>query len=278
MERHGVGPIAAIAEPGTIDDLVADAVGAGHKVTHRMVHDWVAKGLVDRPERRREGASGSLKALHSLEQRVLFFHLSEQRAGGAAIRDLAEMVIRIWFSLDGCVPTRQALKALRTWVGDPRSSKVEARRLAVMHTRPFTSDRRLGTARDRRELLRVVSDIFYTGRIDVDLLEEKARPIFEPRERFISVVRPHDAAAVADIGTLVTLLETVTRAGQSVIDGTVTEAVLDQAGILMRHYVNTYARTVGMADLLTILGMFALDPEASLAQSSQNARTISVII
>ena len=253
-------------------------MGAGHKVTHRMVHDWVAKGIIDSPERRREGPSGSLKALHSLEQRVLFFHLSAMRFEGAPIRDLAETVIRIWFSLDDCVPTRQALKALQTWVGDPRSSKAEARRLAVMHTEPFTSDRRLGTARDRRELLRVVSDIFYTGRIDMDLLEEKARPIFEPREKFISVVRSHNATAVADVETLVTLLETVTRAGQSVFDGTVTEAVLDQAAALMRHYVNTYSRSVGMADLLTILGMFALDPETSLGEPPHNARTISVIV
>lgn len=271
-------PIAAIPGPGTIDDLVADAAGAGHRVTRRMVHDWVAKGLINSPERRREGPTGSLKALHSLDQRVLFFHLSAMRAGGASIRDLAEMVIRIWFSLDDCVPTRQALKALQTWVGEPRSSLVEARRLALMHTEPFTSDRRLGTARDRRDLLRVVSDVFYTGRVDRDLLEEKSRPIFEPREQFISVIRSHNTTAVADFESLVILLETITRAGQSVKDGTVTEALLDQAGALIRHYVDTYSRPVGMADLLTVLSMFAVDPDSRLGEMRQDSRTISVII
>jgi hypothetical protein len=219
-----------------------------------------------------------LKALHSLDQRVLFFQLSAMRSGGATIRDLTEMVIRIWFSLEDCVPTRQALKALRTWVGDPRSSKAEARRLALMHTEPFTTDRRLGTARERRELLRVVIDIFYTGRIDRALLEEKAAPIFEPRDKFISVVRSHNATTVADVESLVTFLETITRTGQSVIDGTVTEAVLNQAGMLMRHYVDTYSRTVGMPDLLTILGMFAVDRETSLGGPPQEPRTISVIV
>lgn len=271
-------PIGAIVGPGTIDDLVADAVGAGHKVTHRMVHDWVAKGLIDSPERRREGPSGSLKALHSLEQRVLFFHLSELRSAGSSVRDLAEMVIAVWFSPDDFLPTRQALKALRTWVGDPRSSRAEARRLAVMHTEPFTSDRRLGTARDRRELLHVVTDIFYTGRIDRDLLEEKARPIFEPRDTFISVVRSYNGIAIGDVGTLVTLLETITKAGQSIVDGTITEAALDQAKILMRYSTDTYSRPATMADLLTILGTFAIHPETALGEPPEDARTISVII
>lgn len=271
-------PVAAITGPGTIDDLVADAAGAGHKVTRRMVHDWVAKGLINSPERRREGPTGSLKALHSLDQRVLFFHLSAMRAGGATIRDLAEMVIGVWFSLDDCVPTRQALKALQTWVGDPRSSQVEARQLAVMHTEPFTSDRRLGTARDRRELLRVVSDVFYTGRIDRNLLEEKSKPIFEPRDKFISVIRSHNATAVTDVESLVVLLEVITRAGQSVKDGTVTETLLDQARALMRHYAGTYSHPVGMADLLTVLSLFALDPESRLGELRQDSRTISVII
>jgi hypothetical protein len=126
--------------------------------------------------------------------------------------------------------------------------------------------------------LRVVIDIFYTGRIDRALLEEKAAPIFEPRDKFISVVRSHNATTVADVESLVTFLETITRTGQSVIDGTVTEAVLNQAGMLMRHYVDTYSRTVGMPDLLTILGMFAVDRETSLGGSPQEPRTISVIV
>jgi hypothetical protein len=258
MEPKGLPPITTVPEPGTIDDLVADATNAGYNVTHRKVHDWVAKGLIDRPERRRAGRTGSLKALHSGEQRILFLHLLSARSERATIRDTAESVIGVWHSLDDCVPTRQALRALRTWVGDPRSSKSEARRLAIMHTKPFTEDPRLGTAHDRRELLRVVSEIFYTGRMDVELLKDKARPIFEPRQKYLSVVHSQNTVTVPDVETLVLLLKTITRAGQSVSDGTVTEACLDQARILLRYH----AGPVGMADLLTVLGLFALCPEA----------------
>ena len=257
MESKGLPPITAMPGPGTIDDLVADATGAGYKVTPRTVHDWVAKGLIDRPERRREGRAGSLKALYAGEQRFLFQHLLSARSEQVTIRDLAGMVMAVWHTFDDCVPTRQALRALRTWVGDPRSSKSEARRLAMMHTWPFTEDPRLGTAHDRRELLRVVTDVFYTGRIDVELLLEKAEPIFEPRDKYISVVHSRERAVVPDVETLVQLLETITRAGRSVSDGDVTEACLDQARVLLRYR----AGRVGMADLLTVLGMFALTPE-----------------
>lgn len=216
MESKGLPPISTVPGPGTIDDLVADARDAGYPMTPRTVHDWVAKGLIDRPERRRAGRAGSLKALYSGEQRFLFLHFLSARSEGATIRDLAGLVMGVWHSLDDCVPTRQALRALRTWVGDPRSSKSEARRLAMMHTKPFTEDPRLGTAHDRRGLLRVVSDIFCTGRMDVKLLKDKARPIFEPRETYISVVHSHDVKAVPDVEALVLLLEIITRAGRSV--------------------------------------------------------------
>ncbi|MBS2534893.1 hypothetical protein KGQ20_19160 [Catenulispora sp. NF23] len=278
MEPKGLPAVAAGPEAGTIDDLVADAANAGYRVTPRTVHDWVAKGLIDRPERRRAGRSGSLKALYSGEQRLLFLHLLSARSEQLTVHDLAGVVIGVWHSLDDCVPTRQALRALRTWVGDSRSSKSEARRLARMHTKPFTEDPRLGTAHDRRELLRVVSDVFYTGRIDVDLLKEKARPIFEPREKYISIVHSRDETVVPDVETLVALLETITRAGQSVSDGTVTEACLDQARILLRYG----AESVGMADLLTVLGLFALHPEtldpslSSLDEPPCEVHTISV--
>lgn len=257
MGPKGLPPITAVPEAGTIDDLVADATGAGYKVTARTVHDWVAKGLIDRPQRRREGRAGSLKALYTGEQRMLFLHLQSARAEQVSIRDLAEMVIEVWHSFDDWVPTRQVLKALRTWVGDPRTSKSEARRLALIHTKPFTTDPRLGTAHNRRELLRAVSDVFYTGRIDVDLLKEKAKPIFEPRDQYISVVHSRDRTVVPDVETLIRLLRTVTRAGQSASDGTVTEACLDQVRILLRYHTDS----ASMADLLTILGLFALDPE-----------------
>jgi hypothetical protein len=44
-----------IEEPGTIDDMVADAAEYGHKVTARLIRDWSQQGLLDYPQKRPGG-------------------------------------------------------------------------------------------------------------------------------------------------------------------------------------------------------------------------------
>ena len=248
-------------EPATIDDLVADATSLGHKAGHRLVHDWVAKGLIDRPTRQRVGPTGSRKPLHSPAQRLLFCELLEMRDAGNTIQDLANSVIGLWIAVDHYIPTRQALRALRTWYGDPRSSKAEAHRISILQTDVLTDDPRLGTASERREFLRAVSDVYYTGRIDKDLLRKKGRPIFEPKDRYISVVHDRSVTAVADIDTFIHFLDITISAGRSVSEGLVTEEHLDRARILLRHHRDTTGGAVSMADLTCILGMFALNQD-----------------
>ncbi len=68
--------------PGTVEDLIADARGQGHKATQRMILDWQTFGLLDYPDpqgglgRRR----GSKKALYSAHQRSLFQALLQHPA------------------------------------------------------------------------------------------------------------------------------------------------------------------------------------------------------
>ena len=249
-------------EPGTIDDLVADATNLGLKVSYRLVHDWVAKGLIDRPTRQRIGPTGSQKALHSPEQRLLFCELLEMRDSGNSIKDLANWVIGLWIMYDDYIPTRQTLRALRTWYSDdPRSSKAEAHRISILQTDILTDDPDLGTDRERREFLHAVRDVYYTGRIDKDLLREKSKPIFEPKDRYISVVHDRSVTAVADIDTFIRLLEITTSAGRSVSEGQVTEERLNRARFLLRHHCATTGRPVNMGDLTTVLGLFEQDPD-----------------
>lgn len=251
-----------ITEAGTIDDLVKDAARAGHPVTPRLVHDWIAKGLIDRPERRRVGRTGSLKALHSPYQRTLFVELLYHRSKGFSIRELAEWPVGLWMNHDE-FPTRQALRALRTWVGDPRSSKVAARHLAALHTSPLTDDPRLGTPQIRRELLHCIQDIFYTGRIDEDLIRVKASPIFKDKDRYLSVAFSRKGIAPADVETLILLLKLMIAGGQSVSDGTATEMRLERARYVWRRSPRIHGQgfSSSMMDLISILAIFAIDPD-----------------
>ncbi|MGW2557624.1 hypothetical protein [Streptomyces sp. NPDC001635] len=221
-----------ITEPGTIDDLVADAAAAGHQVTKRLVHDWVARGLLAQPKRRRTGQHGSEKALHSGAQRTLFLDLLLRRRP-SSVRPLAEFVLVCWLFIgdDELVSTRQALRALRTYVGDPRGSRAWAKVRAAQFVHPLC-DQRLGTARSRRELLNAFTEAFYTGTYDREYLIAKCAPQFEAKSAFGDVLQSLRRGPVpGQAEALLLHLDVVLRAGKSVQDGVVDQDVLEEVRV-----------------------------------------------
>ncbi|MFH8567483.1 hypothetical protein [Streptomyces sp. NPDC017993] len=169
-------------EPGTIDDLVEDATAAGYHATTRLVHDWVSKGLLGKPQRRRTGPNGSEKALQSANQRFLFITLLRERVSTPRLSELASVPLSLWlYGGDEWVSTDQALRAFQTWVGDPRGTKAWARGVAA-RVMSDVGDPRLGTQSSRRELLDALAEALYTGYFDRDLIVAKARPLFEPAD------------------------------------------------------------------------------------------------
>ncbi|MET9443508.1 hypothetical protein [Streptomyces sp. NPDC006610] len=218
-----------ISEPGTIDDLVADAAAAGHQVTKRLVHDWVARGLLAQPQRRRTGQRGSEKALHTGAQRTLFLDLLRRRKP-PSVRPLAEFVLVCWLFLgdDDWVSTRQALRALRTYVGDPRGSRAWAKTRAAQFVHPLC-DPRLGTARSRRELLQAFTEAFYTGTYDREDLVARCAPQFEDKNAFGNVLRSLERGPVAgQPESLLIHLDVVLQAGKAVQDGDVDQDALEE--------------------------------------------------
>ncbi|MFD3729530.1 hypothetical protein [Streptomyces sp. NPDC058671] len=216
-----------ISGPGTIDDLVHDAALAGHAVTKRLVHDWVSLGLLDRPQRRRTGPHGSDKALHSVHQRKLFQLLLGARVGTPRIPLLARIPLTIWlYGESGAVPTRQALRALVTHVGDPRGSKPRALETARFLIAPL-DDRRLGTAHLRREFLHAVRDALYTGSFDGNHLLAKARPLFEPPELHRQVVYSRGLTAARTPETLIFEVRVKMLGGRVIAEGGVSLADLE---------------------------------------------------
>ncbi|GAA5613570.1 hypothetical protein Spla01_04748 [Streptomyces platensis] len=179
-------------EPGTIDDLVEDATAAGYRATSRLVHDWVSKGLLGKPQRRRTGPNGSEKALHSANQRFLFIALLRERVSTPRLSDLASVPLSLWlYGGDEWVSTDQALRAFQTWVGDPRRTKAWARKVAAW-VMSDVDDPRLGTRPSRRELLDALAEALYTGYFDRDLIVAKARPLFETADALLPLANPED--------------------------------------------------------------------------------------
>ena len=168
-----------ITEPGTINDLVADAAAAGHKITPRLIRDWTEHGLLDYPQRRSAGKGhGSAPALYPASQRNLLLTLLHHRPG-IHISSLARIPVSIWMYWgEEYVTLRQARRALMTWLGDARASRHKARDAA--HSILGKIGGPQATSRDRRELIDVLTEAGWTGRPDFPRMERAIRAVFEP--------------------------------------------------------------------------------------------------
>lgn len=235
--------------PATIDDLVHDAELVGHPVMGRLVHDWVARGLLSSPQRRRSGPHGSDKALHSAQQRHIFQLLLRARVETPRVPALARVPLAIWlYWSDGWVPTSQALRALATHVGDPRDTKAQALWNARLFLSPLDSPR-LGMAHLRRQLLHAVRDALYTGKFDDELIVARARPLFEPSELHRAVIRSHQATAAATPETLAFELRVKMLGAALVASGEVSADDLEEVREKWRALRRWPGRTVADADL-----------------------------
>lgn len=184
----------ATAAPGTISDLVADAAAAGFKATPRLIRDWSEIGLLDYPARRPAGKGhGSRPALYSASQRQLFQTLLLKRSEGNGPKALAKIPVAIWvYWGDEWVPLRQVRRAMRTWLGDPRLSKQQARQTAREILRQF--DSAAATPAARRDLLNALTETGYTGRANFEQLENALRRVFEPGSKTIRKAVGHPEA------------------------------------------------------------------------------------
>lgn len=119
---------AGLPEPGTVDDVLADAGSAGFATNVRMLRKWTEKGLLASPERRSLGRGhGQAPAVYTSHQRAMLRWLAEHQANNAHFDQLAALVIYTWlYHADEWVDDKQALAALRTAAGSPRKSQAAA--------------------------------------------------------------------------------------------------------------------------------------------------------
>lgn len=234
--RCNLHSVDAITEPGTIDELVADAAQRGHVVGVRLIRDWTERGLLDYPQHRPAGKGhGSRPALYPASQRNLLLTLLHHRPTNT-VRSLARIPVGIWtYWGDEFVPASQALRAMNTWLGNPRVSLAQARQTAQAILRQL--DHPDATAAARRELLETVSKIANTSRVDFPGLERAVRNVFEPGHNRIRRAVGHPAAPM-----MAQSIVDVTRARLTAVSrlkaGKVTEDEFRQA----RHlHLITYA-------------------------------------
>lgn len=226
-----------ITEPGTINDLVADAAAAGHEITSRLIRDWTEHGLLDKPQRRPAGKGhGSAPALYPANQRNLLLTLLHHRPG-KNISSLARIPVAIWMYWgEEWVPLRQARRALMRFLGDPASKTYDqdAKRATKDRARSVAQailgqlDNPAATPRARRELLATVTDAAYTGDPDLERLERAYRDVFEPGAGLIRKATGHPAAPFTT-ESMIGLTEARLAAVEALTWGNVSDEALIQA-------------------------------------------------
>ncbi len=168
-------------EPGTIDDLIADAHVRGFPATTRLVHDWVGLGLLDHPRRRSRGAKGgSEKALWPWTQRNLFRLLVEKRPQVKEVAPLCNIPVVIWLWWgETYVPTAQVQRALATWATKVRGVSWRTAKRQACQVADFLDD--MGAPReDRQHLIDLVAKTGYSGQTDAAALSEAMQEVFDP--------------------------------------------------------------------------------------------------
>lgn len=165
------------------EDLVTMATAKGHRqVSTRLVDDWVAKGLLDRPELRPLGyGRGSKPAVWPENQRELFLTVLEKRDEGMPIPALCNIPVWLWLWWgDSYVPIRQVRRAMQTWTkaaGYPPAgrARTDMRRLMGEWGHP------LARRRDRRDLEEALYPMVCNGRVDEAALLPLVERVFDPK-------------------------------------------------------------------------------------------------
>lgn len=233
-----------ITEPGTIDDLIADARAAGHPdMNARLIHSWIAKGLLDQP-RLRTRHRGSERAEHSVNQRRLLLLLLDKRRQVTHLSALAQVPLAVWLWWDGHVPTRQAQRAWVTWVGRGGRSKDVAREGALGLLRQIGHPLATPTAKTR--FVRIVTDLgngtVLTVRGRAELLDA-VREVMEPDSVFaatglVRALGPAQIPMTAE--TVVGYAEALSAALRRTLDQKVDDALLERVRAVHRASMTGY--------------------------------------
>jgi hypothetical protein len=162
-----------LPEPGTLEDLIADASMLGWGTNERMLRDWKRMGLLASPAKRSLGRGlGLAPGIYSDKQRAIFRLLVHNKRDGAKNEQLAKAVVYLWLNQDDdWVDSEQALAAVLTAIGNPKKSQ----RIAGSAARDLVNSIDLAGATivDRRKLTNLITDQLSRG----DIKPERLAPL-----------------------------------------------------------------------------------------------------
>lgn len=198
-------------QPGTLDDLIADAADVGwRQANERLLRDWKRMGLLPSPVRRSLGrGQGQAPGIYSPEQRRLFQLLAQGRADAARNDQLACAVVYSWlYHPDDWVSSDQALVALRTAVGHPKKSMRVAKGAArvLVDSLDFVQAPR----KVRSKLADEITAQLYRGKIHRQRLNDALSALLDRGS--INVVRGPQGATL----TTAQLIEAIVRRAAAV--------------------------------------------------------------
>lgn len=164
----------------TKTDLLTAAEQRGYKVSGRLVHDWVERGLLDRPDRHGLGRGKGTVAGWPDGQRQLFLALLTKRREGVRVGNLCNVPVWswLWFG-DSAVPLRQVRCALRTWCkGATGASWSQGRAVASKMIKVIAHP--AAGSRARQALRDAVAQTLYSGNFDPDSLLPLIAGVVDP--------------------------------------------------------------------------------------------------
>lgn len=173
----------------TVTDLLAAAAVAGSPVSGRLITDWVARGLLDRPVVRGLGRGKGTDASWPEEQHKLFALLLQHRQkSGRRLATLCNIPVTLWLDSEGLdhdlIPVRQVRRALASWADTYRAvPKRAARHTAEELIKQYVSPRISTYA--QRQLINATMHATAGGELDRDALAAAGLRAFRS-ERFVA--------------------------------------------------------------------------------------------
>jgi hypothetical protein len=169
-----------------MENLIRAANEAGFDPTPRLVQDWVARGLLDRPERHGRGRGKGVSATWSEEQRGLFCSLLDKRRSVNQVAPLCNIPVWTWLYFgDTYVSLRQVRRALNTW-GEQKASWTTAKRTAQQVLGDASHPR--ARFKDKQAFLEAAARMFLhpSRAFDEEVFLPLLKCVFDPKETGLS--------------------------------------------------------------------------------------------
>jgi hypothetical protein len=164
----------------TAEDLVRITGSEGFGASARLIDDWVAKGLLDRPTKRGLGRGRGTVATWPENQLRLLRVLLQKRREVMRVTTLCNIPVLLWLLWgDPYAPLRQVRRALMTWCSAyRRGSWTPAQQTARNVLRTF--DHPHARKADRDRLVEVLAESAVRGTVDRTRLLDAFKNVFDP--------------------------------------------------------------------------------------------------